>query len=196
LVAEAVSGLLQQHFDVCGIVHDGIALQKSARQLKPDAVVLAIDLPGLSGLNAGASIKHSLSAMKLIYLTVHKEAFMCAEALRCGASGYVTKDSTFEELITAVNCAIKGDTYITPLITKETVEFILSNPKGHQVGTLLSPREQEVLQLLAQGYTTQEVGTALNIRAGTVAFHKYKAMRALGLRSSAELLRYAFERGQ
>jgi DNA-binding NarL/FixJ family response regulator len=189
LFAEACRSILEPQYKVVSIVTDGRALLEAASTLRPDAVILDIAMPNLNGLDAGEQIKRRMPAVKLIYLTMTITAAVAAEAFRRGASGYVLKQSPAEELIIALRKVMHGESYLSPLIARETVSFLL-NQGEHHVRRITS-RQNEVLQLLAEGMSMKEVASILNIKPGTVAFQKYRMMETLGFKTNAELLKYA-----
>lgn len=191
LVAEACKGLLEPEFDVIALVSDGRALLEAAEALRPDVVILDIAMPELNGLDAGEQIKHRNRTTKLIYLTMTLDPEVAAEAFRRGASGYVLKQCNAEELVIAVRRILRGESYLSPLITKDTVEFLLRSGATYQEEKRISSRQSEVLQLLAEGKTMKEIAYILNLKTGTVAFHKYRIMDVLGIKTTAALIEYA-----
>ena len=191
LVAEACKGLLEPEFDVIALVSDGRALLEAAAELRPDVVVLDIAMPELNGLDAGEQVKHRNRSTKLIYLTMTLDPEVAAEAFRRGASGYVLKQCNAEELVIAVRRVLRGESYLSPLITKDTVEFLLRSGATYQEEKRISGRQSEVLQLLAEGKTMKEIAYILNLKTGTVAFHKYRIMDVLGIKTTAALIEYA-----
>jgi DNA-binding NarL/FixJ family response regulator len=193
LLAEACKNLLEPEFEVVGIVDNGRALLRLVAELKPEVVILDIAMPQLNGLDAGEQIKHLLPATKLVYLTMNMSPEVAAEAFRCGASGYVVKSSAAVELIMAIRRALRSESYLSPLIAKETVDFLLSSRHSYSEKRRITRRQSEVLQLLAEGMSMKEVASVLNVKPGTVAFHKYRIMESLGLRTNAELLQYAIK---
>ncbi len=193
LVAQACKSFLEPEFEVVGIVKDGRSLLQAANQVRPDLVILDIAMPGLNGLDAGEQLKSTLRNVKIVYLSFHAEAEVCAEAFRRGASGYVLKQSAAQELVLAVRAVLRNGSYITPLIVKDTVDFLLRSGDTSTPEKRITRRQREILQLLAEGKSMKEIASILSIRTGTVAFHKYKTMESLGLKTNAELLRYALE---
>jgi DNA-binding NarL/FixJ family response regulator len=192
LVAEACRKLLEPEFEVVGLVPDGRSLLKVATELKPDVLIVDIAMPQLNGLDAGEQIKQKNHAVKLIYLTMNGGAEIAAEAFRRGASGYVLKQCSVDELIVAIRRVLRGESYLSPLITKDTVDFLLRTRAVYNGGEKhISGRQREVLQLLAEGKSMKEIGYILQLKPGTVAFHKYRIMEVLHLKSNAELIAYA-----
>jgi DNA-binding NarL/FixJ family response regulator len=190
MLREAFAGLLEPHCEVVGQAGDGRALLEAAQRLRPDVVVLDIGMPLLNGLDAARMLRRSLPDVKVIFLTVSEDPDVAAEAFRAGASGYLLKNSAASELLLAVDEALQGRTYVTPLAARGLVEAAL-HPDSKSSKETTSPRQREVLQLLAEGYTMKEIASILKITARTVAFHKYSLMRGLGIKSSAELVQFA-----
>jgi DNA-binding NarL/FixJ family response regulator len=185
--------MLEPEFDVVGIVSDGRALVQMALRLKPDLVILEIALPQLNGLGAAERIKRNLPSLKIVFLAANSDVRIAAEAFRLGASAYVLKQSGSEEFLTAVRRVLRGASYLSPLIARETIEYLLHPGKHQTVGRKLTLREVEVLQLLSEGRSMKEVGQILEIASRTVAFHKYRVMEKLGINTNAELLQYAMK---
>jgi DNA-binding NarL/FixJ family response regulator len=194
LLREAFARLLEPDCDVVGAVADGRALLSVAPELRPDIVVLDIAMPLLNGLDAARQLKRVMPEVKVIFLTVSEDPDLAAEAFRAGASGYLLKNSAASELFQAIQEVYQGRSYITPLATKGLVSNFLEEPKPAKKSSELSPRQREVLQLLAEGHTMKEIARILKITPRTVAFHKYSMMEELGVRSSAELVQYAIKK--
>jgi DNA-binding NarL/FixJ family response regulator len=196
IVAEGLRSLLEDEFEFVGAVSDGRALLEAARDLSPDVIVADISMPLLNGLDAARQLKRDGATAKIVFLTMHAEAQLAAEAFRAGASGYLLKSSAGEELITAIHEVIKGRAYVTPLITKDVLSFLMDTGRQpEQPADKLTPRQREVLQLIAEGRTMKEVASILNISARTVESHKYEMMEALGVQTNAELVQYAIKIG-
>jgi DNA-binding NarL/FixJ family response regulator len=193
LLAEACKSLLEPEFDVVGIADNGRTLVRLACELKPDVVVLDIAMPQLNGLDAGDQLKRMLPETKLVYLTMNLSPEVAAEAFRRGASGYIVKTSAAEELTRAIRRALRSESYLSPTITKETVEFLLRSGASASKKRTITRRQSEVLQLLAEGMSMKEIAAVLNLKPGTVAFHKYRIMEILGLKNNTELLQYAIK---
>jgi len=194
LLREAFARLLEPDCDVVGAVADGRALLSVAPELRPDIVVLDIAMPLLNGLDAARQLKRVMPEVKVIFLTVSEDPDLAAEAFRAGASGYLLKNSAASELFQAIQEVYQGRSYVTPLATKGLVSNFLDEPKPAKKSSELSPRQREVLQLLAEGHTMKEIARILKITPRTVAFHKYSMMEELGVRSSAELVQYAIKK--
>jgi len=192
IVMEGLKTLLEQEFELVGMVEDGRALLDAAERLRPDVIVVDISMPQLNGIEAVRQLRKTRGDLKFVILTMHSDPAYAAAALDAGASGYVLKHSASSELITAVRTVLKGKTYITPLIAGELLHYY--KEPGNQLrnnGGTLTPRQREVLQLLAEGRPLKEIATTLNISSRTVEFHKYQMMEELGIKSSAELVRFA-----
>ena len=194
LLAEACKSLLEPEFQVVGIVTDGRSLLKAAAAMKPDVIILDIAMPHLNGLDAGDQINRDMPRTALIYLTMSTEPNMAAEAFRRGASGYVLKQSASDELLIAVRRAVQGASYLSTMIAKETVTFLINQGKQQGGEERTTPRQTEILQLLAEGKSMKEVAAEFDLKPGTVAFHKYRMMENLGVKTNAELLEYALKR--
>jgi DNA-binding NarL/FixJ family response regulator len=193
LLAEACKSLLEHEFQVVAIVNNGRELLRVADELKPDVVILDIAMPQLNGLDAGEQLKKSLPNCKLVFMTMNLAPDVAAEAFRRGASGYVVKSATATELVTAIRRSLRSESYLSPLITKDTVEFLLRKDASFNEEKRLTPRQSEILQLLAEGMSMKEIASILNLKPGTVAFHKYNLMQTLGVRTNAALLQYAIK---
>ena len=194
LVAETCKSTLEPEFEVVGVVTDGRALVRAAASLKPDIVLLDIAMPHLNGLDAGEQIKARMPKVKLVFLTMNSTADIAAEAFRRGASAYVLKQSAAEELVTALRKVARGESYLSPLITRETVTHLLDRSNAQSKEKEITARQSEILQLLAEGKSMKEAAAILDLKAGTIAFHKYRMMQTLGLKTNAELLEYAIKR--
>jgi DNA-binding NarL/FixJ family response regulator len=194
LLREALGQLLAPDCDVVGAVADGRAVLAAAQQLRPDIVVLDIAMPGLNGLDAARQLKHAMPDVKVIFLTMSEDPDVAAEAFRTGASGYLLKNSAASELRQAIGEVSQGRSYVTPLATRGLVSTFLHEPERSTKAGGLSPRQREVLQLLAEGHRMKEIARILKISPRTVAFHKYSMMAELGIKSSAELVQLAIKR--
>jgi DNA-binding NarL/FixJ family response regulator len=191
IVAQGLESLLKDSFTLVGTVRDGRALLEAATRLKPDVIVTDISMPLLNGLDAVRQLKSGGIEAKVIFLTMHADAQLAAEAFRAGASGFVLKQSAGEELIQAINEVIQGRAYLTPLIAKDMITVLMeAKDQGGASGKLTS-RQREVLQLIAEGRTMKEVAGILNISARTAETHKYETMEVLGVHTTAELVQCA-----
>jgi DNA-binding NarL/FixJ family response regulator len=191
LLREAFTRLLDPGCEVVGAVPDGRALLDAAPELHPDIVVLDVAMPLLNGLDAARQLKRLMPEVKVIFLTVSEDPDLAAEAFRAGASGYLLKNSAASELVQAIQEVLQGRSYVTPLAAGGLVGSSLPQPGPAKKAGGLSPRQREVLQLLAEGRTMKQIARILKITARTVAFHKYSMMAELGIRTSAELVQFA-----
>lgn len=191
LLVQACQKLLEPDFEIVGVFSDGRALLEAAPGLHPDAIVLDIGMPLLNGLDAGRQLKKLLPKVKLIILTMHQDPDLAAEAIRSGASGYLLKTSAASELVRAIQEALRGRSFITPAIARGMEESFIRDPEGRHSSKVLSPRQREVLQLLAEGRPMKEAAYILDVSIRTIAFHKYRMMEQLGLKNSAELIQFA-----
>jgi DNA-binding NarL/FixJ family response regulator len=192
MLLEAFKAMLTPDFDIVGLVTDGRTLLEEFARLNPDVVVLDIGMPLLNGLDAGRQLKAQRRSVKLIYLTMNPDPDIAGEALRLGASGYVLKSSAAQELKQAIQEALRERSYITPLITRDVVGSLTQQRAPRPV---LTDRQREVLQLLAEGKSMKEVAAILDLTPRTVAFHKYRMMEQLRLKTSAELVQFAVREG-
>jgi DNA-binding NarL/FixJ family response regulator len=193
ILLEAFRKLLEGRCDIVGTVGDGRRLLIEAPALKPDVIVLDIGMPLLNGLEAGRQLKELLPAVKLVFLTMNEDPDLAAEAMRCGASAYLLKKSAASELFRAIQDALKGKSYVTPQIARGMEESFIRHPRGKSRKKSLTNRQREVMQLLAEGKSMKEAADSLDVTTRTVAFHKYRMMEELGLKTSAELIQFAIK---
>ena len=190
LLLGAFEKLLSPECEIVGSVSDGRSLVVEAQRLKPDVVVLDIGMPLLNGLDAGRQIKQLQKSVKLVFVTMNEDSDLAAEAFRAGASAYLLKRSAASELLVAIREVMKGRSYVTPLITQGLVGSFL-DAANQKPSHDLTPRQREVLQLLAEGHSMKPVAALLNVTPRTVAFHKYRMMEQLNIRTNAELIQFA-----
>ncbi|HTI83231.1 MAG TPA: response regulator transcription factor [Acetobacteraceae bacterium] len=190
LVLDMLRNLLEPEFDVVGAATDSAMLLELAQQLGPDIILVDKVVPGVSGLDVGKALQSGGSAAKLVYLTMETDPAVAVQAFRVGASGYISKASPAVELLRAVRRVAAGERYLSPTIVDGDIEKLLAGQSTHPVNCL-SRRELEVLKLLVRGMQMKVVAHNLGITARTVAFHKYRAMEQLGLRSNPELIDFA-----
>ncbi|MCZ6452237.1 MAG: response regulator transcription factor [Deltaproteobacteria bacterium] len=193
MLVQAFEKMLQPDFEVVGTVGDGHALLDAARELKPDVIVLDIGMPKLNGMIAAERLKKMMPETKLIFLTVNEDASFASEAMRIGASGYLLKSSAASELFRAIEVALKGRTYVTPLIMEGMVTSLAASHKPNEASDKLTTRQREVLQLLAEGRSMKEAAKILDVSPRTIAFHKYRIMEELGLKTTADLVQFAIK---
>ena len=194
LIAEALHRLLEAQFEVVGIVHDGRRLVQIAQDLRPDVILVDIGMPLLNGMQAAQRIKRSLPAVKLVYVTINQDPELVSEAFRRGASGYLPKTSAGSELVVAIQTVLRGEIYVSPLLAKDEEKTFSAAPPvftEQPARRVLTDRQLEVLQLLAEGKSMKEVAAVLNLATRTVAFHKYRLMQNLHLKNDAEVVQYA-----
>jgi len=196
MVVEGLKTLLADEFNLVGTVADGRALLTAAKQLKPDVVVADITMPHLNGIDALTRLKKDNPEIKVVFLTMHQDSAYARRALEAGALGFVVKHSAPTELVMALRAALKGQTFITPSLAGKVLSEIQNGTQtSSDISALVTPRQREILQLLAEGRSAKEVADALSISARTVEFHKYQIMDAHGLQSSAELIHFAIKHG-
>jgi DNA-binding NarL/FixJ family response regulator len=186
LILDGIRKLLEPEIDLVGTAQNGRELVSSVCRLKPDVILLDISMPGLNGIEAARRLRKRLPGTKLIFLTMYSDADFIADAFRLGASGYVLKSSAASELLEAIQKAIQGQKYVTPLV--RIPSSLLQSRRPHEG---LTSRQREVLQLIAEGLIPKEIASRLEISVRTVEFHKYSIMEKLGLRTIAELTKYA-----
>ncbi len=191
LIVEAFEKLLAPECDIIGKVGDGRALLDAAAALNPDIVVLDVMMPLLNGLDAGRLLKRRMPGVKLVYLTQNEDPDLAAEALKSGASAYLLKRSAAAELLHAIREAVRNRPYVTPLVGRALAEAPTDSSGERRPRRALTPRQREVLQLLAEGHSMKQAAAILKIAPRTVAFHKYQMQEQLGLNTTAELIQYA-----
>ncbi len=196
LVAEGLKSLLAADFDLVGVVEDGRALVEAAGTLRPDVVVADIAMPHLNGIEALVQLRRAGDKVPVVFLTMHRDVAYARRALDAGASGFVLKHSAPAELVTAIRAALEGKTYLTPQLAGEVLDAMKTGPeRPPDPVASLTPRQRQVLQLLAEGRSAKEIASSLSISARTVEFHKYQIMETLGLHTNAELTRFAVRNG-
>jgi DNA-binding NarL/FixJ family response regulator len=194
LVMEGLRALLTGHVDLVGTAEDGRALLEVAHRLKPDVAILDISMPVLNGIEAARRLREDLPSTKLIFLTMHSDCLYVDEAFRMGVSGYVLKRSAASELVEAIQAVSRGQRYITPLLGQRWSEAKLLRGEPAP-GGLLTRRQREVLQLVAEGRSAKEIAAELHMSVKTAQFHKANLMRRLELHTTAELVKYAVRSG-
>jgi len=196
IVLDGLRSLLEPNFDIAGTVEDGRALVSAAQHLQPEVIVVDISMPLLNGIEAIRQIKKLDKQVKVVFLTMHPDVTYAARAFEAGASGYVLKHSASSELLTAIHEAIRGRTYVTPMIAGELLQAF-NEGTYRQAGEepQLTPRQREILQLLVEGNSAKEVANLLDISPRTVEFHKYSMISKLKLKSVSALIQYAIKHG-
>jgi DNA-binding NarL/FixJ family response regulator len=196
ILAEGLRGLLEPEFEVVAVVADGRELVAAAKKHQPDLIVADVTMPSLNGIEAVAQLRDDGVAAKVVFLTMHRDVAYARRAMEAGASGFVLKHSAASELVTAVREALQGQTYVTPLIAGELLQSYRGvDPGPHNAAHGLTARQREVLQLFAEGRSAKEVAAVLKISIRTAEAHKARVLEALGLRTTAELVRYAIRNG-
>jgi DNA-binding NarL/FixJ family response regulator len=196
ILIEGLRSLLEPEFDLLPTVADGRALVAQALSQQPDIIVADISMPLLNGLEAARQILKERPAQRIVFLTMHSDVAYAAEAFRAGASGFILKKSAASELVTAIREVLKGGVYVTPPVARAMMrDSLLGQPNPEDPATTLTPRQREVLQLVAEGHSIKEIGAILNVSPKTVEFHKYRVMEQLDLRTTAELTQYAVKHG-
>ena len=193
MLVEAFRKLLESQWEVVGTASDGRVLLETAPRLKPDVIIVDIAMPLMNGLEAGLRLKELMPTTKLIFLTMNEDSDLAMEAMRCGASGYLLKSSAASELIQAIQMALKGKTYVTPKIARGMQKAFINDPRPKARTKTLTPRQREVVQLLAEGKSMKEVASVLHVTPRTVAFHKYRVMEELNLKTTADLIQFAIK---
>jgi DNA-binding NarL/FixJ family response regulator len=193
LLLEAFTKLLAEECDVVGTVSNGRALLEAAEKLRPDVVVVDIGMPLLNGIDAARRLKQLQPDIRIVFLTMNEDPDLAAEAFRAGASGYLLKRSAASELLTAIREMMKRRSYVTSLVTEGLVGSMIHPREVGKAPDDLTSRQREVIQLIAEGRSMKEVAAILNIAPRTVAFHKYRIMAQLHIKTTAELIQYAIK---
>ena len=196
MVIDGLRALLEPEYEVVGAVNDGRAVLPEVRRLRPDVVVIDISMPLLNGLDCARQLRDAGCTAKILILTMHPDATLAHEALAAGASGYVLKSSPGSELKGALGDVLRGRIYLSAAVTRDMDEVMGRMTSIHEdVWARLTPRQREVLQLLAEGKSHKEVANVLNISVKTAEYHKYAILDKLGLKTNAELVQYAIRHG-
>jgi DNA-binding NarL/FixJ family response regulator len=199
LVVEGFKKLLEPHFDVVGTVGDGRALVEEAPKLDPEIILVDISMPLLNGIEAARQLKKTVPRSKIVFLSMHADPEYVTEAFKAGGCGYLVKRSAGSELLFALEEVLKGRYYVTPLVAKTVVNGVWQDDGGTSRPPVphekLTPRQKEVLQLVAEGKSLKEIATILDVSVKTVEFHKSRIMNVLDLRTTAELTKYAVSHG-
>jgi DNA-binding NarL/FixJ family response regulator len=196
IVLEGLRGLLAEDFELAGTATNGRELIEQARALQPDVIVADISMPLLNGIEAVQKLRAEGSPAKVVFLTMHPDATYATRALEAGASGYVLKHSASDELVAAIQEALRGGVYVSQALRSDSLQELLAAGAARSKPVIeLTARQREVLQLLAEGKSAKEIGAILDISPRTVEAHKYKMMDDLGVKTSAELLQYAIRHG-
>jgi DNA-binding NarL/FixJ family response regulator len=193
MLVDALKPILEPRYEVVGAVSDGRELLKAAARLQPDVVVLDIAMPLLNGLDAARHLKATVPKAKLIFMTMNEDPDLVGEAFRAGASAFLLKQAAAFELTDAIERVLKGGSYVTPRASEGQAKISLRDPRAREHVTEPTPRQREVIQLLAEGCSMKEVASILRITKRTVAAHKYAVMDLLQLKTNADLVQYAIK---
>jgi DNA-binding NarL/FixJ family response regulator len=197
ILVEGLSRLLAEQYDVVGSATNGIELIEQARRLAPEAILIDVAMPQMNGIEAAREIAVALPRTKLIFLTQQVDVNHMRAAFQSGASAYVAKQSSPEELLKALRVVLAGGFYVTPLLGLTELQA-LRDPRNNPsefFGAGLTTRQRQVLQLVSEGRAMKEIAATLRISVKTVEFHKNGLMTELGIRTTAELVRYALAQG-
>ena len=196
ILADGLRSLLEPEFDVVGVVADGRELIAAAKKQRPDVIVTDVTMPSLNGIEAAAQLRDQGVKAKVVFLTMHRDVAYARRAMEAGAAGFVLKHSAAAEVVTAVRDALRGQTYISPLIAGELVQsYRQGEPGPRDPAGRLTARQREVLQLIAEGHSAKEIASILNISNRTAEAHKAHILDTLGLRTTADLVQYAIRQG-
>jgi len=198
MILAGLRKLVEGECEVVGTVEDGRALVEAAQKLRPDLILLDISMPLLNGLEATRQLTKLVPESKVIILTMHASPTYATEAFQAGASGYLLKRSAASELSQAIQSVLQGRQYLTPLITKDVLDSVFkpsTGERGTPASTALTPRQREVLQLVAEGRGTKEIATILSVSVKTVEFHRSRIMQQLDIHTTADLTKYAITHG-
>ena len=191
VVAEGLVQLLSGHFEVVETISDSRDIVDAVLERQPDVILLDASMPNVTGLEAMRRLKERGIAFKAIVLTMHADPSLAVEALRAGASGFVLKEASGEELLTAIEAVLHGNTYLASALTKEIVTLMVGATEPSHVD--LTTQQREVLRLIVRGLRTKEIAAALAASTRTIEGTKHKIMQVLNVHSTAELVRYAIE---
>jgi DNA-binding NarL/FixJ family response regulator len=193
MLTDALKGVLEPRCEVVGVVGNGRALLELAGKLQPDVIIIDIAMPELNGLDAARQLKTTMPRVKLIFMTMNEDPYLVGEAFRAGGSAFLHKQGAALELIDAVEQVLRGKTYVTPSASHGLEGIALRDPHTRNHIPEPTPRQREVIQLLAEGRSMKEVASTLKITKRTVAAHKYAVMEQLQLKTNAELVQYAIK---
>jgi DNA-binding NarL/FixJ family response regulator len=193
IVAEGLRRLLENEFDLVDLVEDGAALVDAAQRCEPDVIVTDIGMPVMNGIDAVIELRRTRPNIAVVFLTMHRDPAYLERARAAGGLGYVLKHSAAAELVTAVNEALAGREYVTPALL-DAIEERSGRDSPH-AGAQVTPRQREILQLIANGKLTKQIAAELAISDRTVEFHRLKLRQMLGARTTAELVRVALRFG-
>lgn len=191
MVVEGLRALLENSYEIVGVAADGRAMLEVACKLHPDVIVVDVSMPSLNGLDAAERLKTLLPDVKLVFLTMQDNSNLAAAALRLGAVGYVLKHSAASELMTAISAVLEGKSYVTPKLRPEN--WAVREARAQQYSKELTPRQREVLQLLAEGRGMKEIAAILEVSNRTIMYHKYHIMQEFNLKNNADIVLFAIK---
>ena len=199
IIREGLRSLLEKQDDmeVIAEAYNGLTTVNLVQKLHPDVVIMDIGMPEMNGIDATTKITTEFKGVQVIALSMHSDRRFVMQMLKAGATGYLLKDSAFEELVTAIHTVMRRQHYLSQKITDVIVEEYLQNlPKNEtNVFTVLTPSEREVLQLIAEGKSTKQIASGLNVSVKTIETHRQQIMDKLNIHSVAELTKYAIREG-
>jgi DNA-binding NarL/FixJ family response regulator len=193
IFAEALRGYLEKTYAIVGVVLDGRALMAQAMQLRPDVIIVDVNMPFLNGLEAARRIKLEAPNIKFIFLTMQDDPNLAAAALELGAIGFVLKHSAGQELLQAIDHVLHGKCYLTPKLRAE--DWVATKARARQFSKELTQRQKEIVQMHAEGRSMKEIADVLKISEKTVEFHKHNIQQSFNLRSSADIVLFALKQG-
>ena len=196
ILAEGLRALLEPEFEVVDVVADGREMVAAAKEHRPDVIVADVTMPLLNGIDAAAQLRDLGIQSRVVFLTMHRDVAYARQAMAAGAAGFVLKHSVASELVTAVQEALQGRTYVAPMIAGELLQSYREAESGpHASARRLTARQREVLQLFAEGRSAKEVAAVLKVSTRTAEFHKARILEALGIHSTADMVQYAIRHG-
>lgn len=196
MFSEGLQRILEPQFEIVGTAENGLDLVAAAERLQPAVVVADLSMPLLNGIGVARRLKKAANPPKIILLTMHADPTLATQAFKEGVSAYVLKSSPASEIVTAIQEALRGRVYISPAVAGDILdELTRTYERPVKLAAELTPRQKEVLQLIAEGKSPKEIAAILNVSPRTVEFHKYRIMKTIGARTIAELTRYAVAHG-
>jgi DNA-binding NarL/FixJ family response regulator len=193
MIAEALGVYLQTFYMVVGVVNDGRAMVEESIRLKPDGVIVDVGMPRLNGLDAAQRLKERIPGIKFVFLTTQDDSNMAAAALELGPIGFVNKHSPAQELLRAIDHVLQGQPYVDPRM--RAVDWEATKSRARQYWTEMTPRQKDVVQLLAEGRTAKEIAGLLDVSHRTVELHKQNIKNSFNLKNDADLVLFALKRG-
>jgi DNA-binding NarL/FixJ family response regulator len=191
LFAQALANLLAERYEVVDIVADGKALQISARKHRPDVLVVDVTMPILSGFDSVRAILQDPYVPKIVFLTMHADPELARQCFNLGGSAFVTKECGSDQLILAIERVMSNQRYLSSNLSGGSIDALSQDAASDCQSTELTSRQREILQLLAEGKTMKEIAAAANLSTRTVEWHKYRMMKMLHMRRTAELIQHA-----